>query len=598
MSDTPARPQPTLLYFRVALGLLQGVALHLLLPHPGRMTPLDIALPGPVLEARGYVVAILTLCLTIVPPAIMLAMPVLSARRAAIWAGALCAILAGLAFYHVWRLAGGSPWQTLVATDLGPICGLGVFIAQSLLLAAVRDGHAIARYPAYFDVAWNQAVQIVLGQIFVVLLWLVLHLGAGLYEVIGLSGFSHLLEDRWVLLPLVTTGFALSVNITDWRVQLLRTSRSLFLTLAAWLLPVLAALTLVFLLALPFTGMSLLWATHRASAALLSAALMLTVLINAAYGDGTPATGPGRVLRLCVAAGAVLLLPLTAMAAYGDFARVAQYGWTPPRLFAAADILVIGIYALGYMAALIPAGAWMHRLQVTNIAAAFVVVALILVLWSPVADPVRLSVNDQVARLRRGAVAPEKFDYAFLRRAGRYGRDALHDVQSGWTDAPDAMRQRVTAAMARVPAPRVLLKATQPRPLTAEERARQIKLYPMGATLPSSLAAQASFGDALFLVPKCLTDLYVQCEAVLADVLGQGRPQLLFFTGFPTALLEQKIPGGAWEAGARIDGPIFCKAVIDALKSGAMTQAPAIPAVTAGGATLTFPPANPGTGCN
>ena len=41
----------------------------------------------------------------------------------------------------------------------------------------------------------------------------------------------------------------------------------------------------------------------------------------------------------------------------------------------------------------------------------------------PLADPARLSVADQVARLKRGKVAPDKFDYAFLQqRSGKAGR--------------------------------------------------------------------------------------------------------------------------------------------------------------------------------
>ncbi|HEV3018588.1 MAG TPA: hypothetical protein VGY49_06185 [Burkholderiaceae bacterium] len=47
-------------------------------------------------------------------------------------------------------------------------------------------------------------------------------------------------------------------------------------------------------------------------------------------------------------------------------------------------------------------------------------------LFSPIADPARLMVADQMARLRSGAVGPDKFDFGALKFDGaRWGAPAL-----------------------------------------------------------------------------------------------------------------------------------------------------------------------------
>lgn len=70
--------------------------------------------------------------------------------------------------------------------------------------------------------------------------------------------------------------------------------------------------------------------------------------------------------------------------------------------------------------------------------AAFVAVGLLIALSSPVADPARLSVADQVARLETGEIAADKFDYSMLASKGvHYGFAALQRLKAK-RDGPDA----------------------------------------------------------------------------------------------------------------------------------------------------------------
>src|SRR5690606_21426708 len=162
--------------------------------------------------------------------------------------------------------------------------------------------------------------------------------------------------------------------------------------------------------------------------------------INTAYQDGRPDNLPPRVLQVAVRIAAVLITPLVILAFWGLALRIGQHGLTPDRIIALACAVVGLSYAFGYgVAALRPfwrrGSAWMAPLARANVWPAVLAVGLILALFSPLADPTRLSVADQVARLERGAVSPEKFDYRFLRfESGKAGLAGLTRLSA----SPDA----------------------------------------------------------------------------------------------------------------------------------------------------------------
>ena len=86
-------------------------------------------------------------------------------------------------------------------------------------------------------------------------------------------------------------------------------------------------------------------------------------------------------------------------------------------------------YALTYAGAALLSlggGRWMERIESVNLPLAFVVMSLCATLASPLGDPVRLAVANQNWRMLHGRIAPEAFDYAYLRHSGlRFGRAVL-----------------------------------------------------------------------------------------------------------------------------------------------------------------------------
>jgi Domain of unknown function (DUF4153) len=339
-------------------------------------------------------------------------------------------------------------------------------------------------------------------------------------------------------------AFTCALHITDIRAGLVRGTRTLSLSLLSWLLPVMTLITVAFLSVLPFNGLEPLWSTQRATVILLAAAAALVFLINDAYQGGDVQDTLPEIVRYSGRAAALALVPVVALAASGLALRVGQYGWTPDRIIALACIVVAGCYALGYAFAAVRGGAWLQSIEVTNVATAYVVLAVLLALLTPVADPARLSVTDQVARLESGKIAPDQFDFVFLRfLSGRYGEQALEQLKTN-QDGPDAVRISQKANEALDWRTRSQARENIPR-ATPQTRVANITVLNSPA-LPDSFVQQNWEAMPPVFLPRCLT-ANAKCEAILADLDGDGTPEILLFTA-PTgpAAAFHSIADGKW----------------------------------------------------
>jgi hypothetical protein len=270
---------------------------------------------------------------------------------------------------------------------------------------------------------------------------------------------------------------------------------------------------------------------------------------------------------------------------------VTQYGWTVDRIVTLACIVAALCYAFGYTAAAVLSllgHPWMQLLQPVNIATSFVVIALLLVLFTPIADPMKLSVDSQIARLRDGRISAAAFDYAYLKReTGRFGLRALRKLAKT-RDATIARRAQYALTTG----------GAWPAPPPAD-LAANITVWPKGKTLPPSLLKQnwraVKTGGP---VPSCLTTPGSRCEAVLADMNGDGTGEAVIINGsnlyWEGTVLEQTLSGWAI---AGILPPPHCKGDLEALRAGKFAMAPPKSPVwnilQIDGRDLAFTPANP-----
>lgn len=492
---------------RLATGLVQGLALYLLyLAGDSHVWPeTQPVWFGALALAAGYVpVVVLAAAGRIKPLALIL------------WAAVATGVLALLGAHDVARQVLESYAQPPFLSF--PVLAFGaaaLFIAHHLIVPAVRERRWVVDYPDYFDIAWKAGVQLALSLGFTGAFWVLLHLGAALFKMIGLSFLRDLLGEAWFAIPVTALVFATAVQLTDVRDGLIRGVRTVALMLLSWLLLVITVLVGGFLLALPFTGLDGLWETRSATALVLSAAAALIVLINTAYQDGRPDNLPPVVLRHGVRVGSVLIAPLVVLALWGLGLRIGQHGLTPDRIIAAACTLVGAIYAAGYLIGAIKPGGWMKPLERTNVVAAVLSVLVILALFSPLADPARLSVEDQVGRLARGTVSARDFDYDFLKfESGKAGIAAL-DVL---TKSPDPETARLARAAKARTYPAGTTNAEQ------DERIAGVRIHPApGQTVPTTFMAKLDGQNDL--VYLCTDER--PCTARRLDLNGDGHEDLL-----------------------------------------------------------------------
>ncbi|MFZ0266369.1 DUF4153 domain-containing protein [Caulobacter sp.] len=537
---------------RLATGLIQGLLLY-------GLYQADKSKVWPATSRELFAALLLVFLFT--PFVVLAGVSALRFRTLAVWKAVAVIVAAGLGAYGVWS---GDPAARGV-DGMGPQTVLAVaaliFIGHHLVQPADMERRRIARFATYFDVTWKHGVQAVLSLGFTGAFWLLLFLAAALFKLIGVDAIDRLIKHEAFAFPATCVMFAAAVQLTDVQTNLVRGVRTVALTLLAWLLPLMALIAAGFLLTLPFTGLEPLWKTRSATAILLTADAFLILLANAAYQDGTEKTAV--VLKWAARLAGVLLVPITVLAAYGLSLRIGQYGLSPDRIIAGACVLVAAGYALGYTVAAVRPGAWMKALEVTNIAMAFAVIVVLLALCTPVADPRRLSVGDQMKRLHGGKVSAEAFDYLALRfDDGLFGHQALDVLQRD----PNPVIKGKAVWVARLDS-----RPYQPVQTARPDRFTKTKVYPKGQALPKSFVDQAWNAED---EPNCLPG-YAECEAVLADTDGDGVAEVLLSYGRTFDIFKADA-AGVWTKTAETTA--FCGDVDKALEAGDVHVAPSPPA--------------------
>src|SRR5437763_9092458 len=204
-------------------------------------------------------------------------------------------------------------------------------------------------------------------------------------------------------------------------------------------------------------------------------------------------------------------------------------------------MLVASCYALGYAWAASRRG-WLPTLDRINTATAFVVLAVIVLVFSPLVDPARIAVHSQLARLESSRVNAQRFDFAFLRFDGaRFGRAALDrlDAQAAGPDAA-LVRQRIASA-------RKLDNKWNRGDLDKGQAdlAANLRVHPAGTLLPATLLrTDFSSERERWGLPTCLYLGHTVCDVVLLDVNGDGKLEAIVLpeNGL-TGVLGETAPG-------------------------------------------------------
>ena len=553
---------------RAATGVVQGLVLYLLYHAVDTRTwpATSRLLFAPLVLVWIYAPLILTLSLGEMPWA-----------KAAAWTAIVASALALLGWCDIWQawptewVFGPKPHMAptiLPSSALFVFGGGGLFIAQALVIGGNQDQRFMARYPTHFDVATKQAVQLGLAALFTGAFWLLLWMGVSLFDLIKLGFFHKLIRHEWFSIPVITLAAASALHLTDIRPVLVRGARTLLLALLSWLLPLVTLIVGGFLASLPFTGLAPLFGFGHASGLLLVASAALIVLINATHQDGT--TPPPKILRLAGTLAAALPLPMVLIAGYALWLRINQYGWTTSRVAVAACAIVALAYAGGYLRAAIMRGPWLAWIESWNFTVALLILAVLVALATPLASPQRIGVADQLARLRDGRTPLAKFDFAYLRReGGRYGLDALNQLTISGHDAVFRARARDAANITPLYA----------RTAVAADIGARITVWPRGQKLPAGFAATDWSKVPAYERAGCMNSADTGgCDAVLADMDGDGKPEILMFSAKEWGIHVFRDSGKGWVVAGQMRQPDKCPAFLDALRKGKFDLAAPEPA--------------------
>ncbi|MCH2068828.1 MAG: DUF4153 domain-containing protein [Shimia sp.] len=366
---------------------------------------------------------------------------VVRAALPALWLSALAALLVTWAG---WR------FDTLEAfAEAGhPIMAWGVFVTIGAPFAAalLRDHHSLRDYGHLFDVSWSILVRYSAGWLFAGLFWAVLFMSHALLEIVGLTIIEDILDIDGV--PFVVTGFALGLGLSVVHEMREYLSPFLVLRLLRLLVPVVLAVVLIFVVAALSQDPSTLFGSLSRTAVLLFVGLAMICLVSISLDRGDADAVRSRWMRLCTAALALLLPVIAGLAIYALSLRVAQYGWTPARLAAAATAAIVALYALTYAVAVVLRGPWMARIRQANILVAVVVLLTAAAWQSPLLNAEQISSKSQVVRIESGNVPlPDMALYELAHDWGKPGRAGIAQLQDGAAQTDAALQAQVTKAL-------------------------------------------------------------------------------------------------------------------------------------------------------
>lgn len=550
VAETPLAPAnlnhaPAFTAQRLFIGLGQGALLCLLVQ--ARAHGLW---PG----SDGYLFAALSLALLFAPLLILEGLGDIALTVLLPWSAIAALILASLGLYHHWRIQG--PDQSHTGLALAASVGLMLMTAQAWLRAWVKDGR-FPGYTALFDTTWTLAARLSLWAVVTGLAWAFLGSGNSLLNWLRAHGLRPGIEPALLILPLVglaSAGAFAMTGGTSWTRRFVRRALLACFTMA---LPMLAVAGIV------LVGIGL--TTPVPAAMPLGLALLLLLGINASYrGD----THRGRWHKIAEFIAAFAMTALIAAVMLALHTRIAEFGWTATRIHAAAITAMLGLYALGYAGAAligIGGGRWMSRIETVNIVLSLLTVMVCLALASPLADPLKLAVRAQTARLEHGA-DPAAFDFAWLRSSGgRFGITALADMTHA--KSPEIARD---AAITLSAPPGT--EAPPPSQIGAN-----ITVRTPGAHLPSALLAQDWQAEA-GRVPPCLTRPALACDAWFLDLDGDGAREILLVYGNDARWWGSvlKLAGGHWQPAASFAAP-DCRGLLTALRQGRFRDAAPLP---------------------
>ncbi len=525
------------------------------------------------------------------------------------------AALAGSFFLAL--LAASGPLRTGAAT----VVGLAVSVVPSLLLLwgsfrfdTVKDyletGHPVVAfavlaslpvpfliaklgpvadwsdYPELFNQSWNIVVRYVAAWLFQGLFWAVVLLSNALFGIIGLEIIDTLLEIPPV--PYLLSGLVLGLALAVVNELKEFVSPYLVLRLLRLLLPVVLLVVAIFVIMVPFRGLSGLFGGLSAAGILMAMAIGAVTLVSTAVDQSDDEAVSMPFMQASSQLLALSLPVLAGLAVMAIWMRVAQYGWSPERLAAATVAAVVLAYSSLYFVAVIRRNRWMANIRWFNTCLAPAVLAVAALWLTPVMNPQRISANDQLARYEQGRTHLKDLDlWTIGKDWGRAGREAA----PLFAEAERAGREVVAEQLAALERSNDFFSYERLLSGAQSDRMREfldlVPVRPVGAEIPEGVFGSAAAPAGW--IESCARRTAAKnpgCALVIADLLpGRDGSEIVLVTKQPGDWVRiemwSRTETGHWRnhgIPARLAGPeisVNSDEVIDLIIAGEFDLAPA-----------------------
>ena len=405
----------------------------------------------------------------------------LSATRANLVAtakntAAFCVVLTLLAVYTGWQAQpfGQFPLGSLTFTYMVTV---SIASFKALMYLQQRADGAALSYPALFTHSWRNFLTGVFAAVFTLIFWLILLLWGELFLVIGIDFFDELFEKDWFIIPAASVAFGIGVLLLRKLTRIIDNITVLLRDLTKLLLPLVLGVAVIFLAALAFTGLNLLWETGNGTALLLWLLALTLFFINAVYQDGRGAAPYPLLLHRLVYLAVCATPALSGLACYGLLLRIQQYGWSVERCWAFVIWLLLSLFALGYVLSIARRrDAWTHGLARVNVAMGIVVLGIALAANTPLLDFRKISLASQQGRVDSGEIELADFDFWYARH--HLARPAYLALQAMKAEIGD----RDPGLLAAIDNPQ--RRTTEPESIDADELWRRMVYRPARFDLP------------------------------------------------------------------------------------------------------------------
>ncbi|WP_227318522.1 DUF4153 domain-containing protein [Cedecea davisae] len=458
---------------------------------------------------------------------------------------------------------------------LGYQCALVAIVLLALpwLQGRLRPGNGWGSWREFYNQLWRNGITLLLTGLLVLFFWGVLALWAVLFKLVDITFFDRLFFDTPAFAWIATcTAAALAVTLCRDQKRAISAVKHFFSVFATGLLPLLSLIALMFLATLPVVGLGSISQHVSCNALLNTLTLMVMVTAAVVYHPEREArpypTWMDGLIKLTLFLSPVYSL----LASYALWLRVSSYGWTPARVYAALITITVVVWAFGYAVALVRQRrepvlqpGWINR------AVLLLALALLVAVNSPLLDPYRISVNNQMARYHSGVLKPEKLSLSMLQSSGRRGYDAMRELQKDSIFSANPERKRQLA--------RILsdnkANGFSAAKLTVESLRQRIVLADKNR-VPEDAWWQAMVKDESYQARECLDD-DDKCLLVGMDLNGDGKDEwLLCQPEMSYCKVYGKIDGGWKDIGqARdLDKNQMMAALKQAATEGKLTAAP------------------------